>query len=119
MFARLGCVLLLLTATASAQEYGRSSSGELRMFTGQPSKLSASLGFNFGAGKGFEGSLGGTLIEDRMWFFASAMRDESPLRDRLKPVATEGVRDVPAVRTGFSLSVTPNSFFTVRLSKSN
>jgi hypothetical protein len=76
MFARLGCALLLVAATASAQEYGRTSGGELQMFTKQPSKLAATLGFNFGSGKGFEGSVGGTLIEDRMWFFASAIRDE-------------------------------------------
>src|SRR4051794_5597944 len=65
---------LLMTVAASAQEFDRASGGELRMVAKQPSTLSGSLGFRLGSGKGFEGSVGGTLIADRMWFFASAMR---------------------------------------------
>lgn len=77
--AASACLLLLAAAAASAQEYGRSTGGELSMVTKQPSKLSATLGFRMGSGKGFEGAVGGTVIEDRMWFFASALREDNRL----------------------------------------
>lgn len=73
----LPAVVALTALTAAAQEYGRASGGELQMFRKQSSTLAGTLGFRLGSGKGFEGSGGGTLINDRMWFFASVARDHT------------------------------------------
>jgi hypothetical protein len=67
---------------ARAAEFARVSGGQIEAITKQPRKLSGSLGMtrsnsNLGMGlKGFEATLGGTLVEDRLWFFASALQQE-------------------------------------------
>ena len=59
-----------------AQEYGRASGGDIDLITRHPQALSGSLGFTAGAGKGFDLSLGGTLVKDRVWFFATGERNQ-------------------------------------------
>jgi hypothetical protein len=60
---------------ARAAEFGRVSGGQIEAITKQPRKLSGSLAIMRGL-KGFEATLGGTLVEDRLWFFASAHQQE-------------------------------------------
>jgi hypothetical protein len=74
---------LILAGSAAAQEFGRVSGGELEVATRSPSTLSGSLGmalpFLSGrAGKGYSATLGGTLVNDRLWFFAATERMEIP-----------------------------------------
>ena len=73
----------LAAGVALAQEYGRTSGGELNLFTKQPNSFSGSLGISlsrslFGSNlKGYEGTVGGTIIPDRLWFFGSMQRNDS------------------------------------------
>ena len=70
---------------ARAGEFGRVSGGQIESITKQPRKLSGSLAITRSdsilgsALKGYEGTLGGTIVEDRLWFFASAQQ-QSGLR---------------------------------------
>src|SRR5436305_827330 len=90
MFAKCAAALLAFALTAGValaqQEYGRSWGGQLDLFTKQPSRLSGSLGLTFsrsslfgGNAKGYEGTLGGTVVPDRLWFFGSMQRNDAPL----------------------------------------
>ena len=72
--------LSLLFATAVfAQEFGRTSGGDIDLITKHPRQLSGSLGFSAGSATGFDGTLGGTLVKDRVWFFATAEKNQQPL----------------------------------------
>ena len=75
----------------------RGDGGELSVLVKRPSQLSGTFGFTFGGNRSnaLTGSVGGTLVPDRVWFFASAQRDEHPLTaiygvpaaaDRVTPV---------------------------------
>ena len=140
--AALLIVLAQLAAGAAlAQEYGRASGGQLQLFTKQPSNFSGSLGFTlsrslFGDNlKGYEGSLGGTLVPDRMWFFGSMQRNDvmnftpssSPLFGKfsaqLGEKQTIDASNFTALPASFrSLHYTgiisPNSFFSATVSQS-
>lgn len=65
----------LLAVAIFAQEYGRASGGDIDLITRHPQPFSGSLGLTAGAGKGFDLSLGGTLVKDRVWFFATGERN--------------------------------------------
>ncbi len=70
---------LILAASAFAQstnEFGRASAGELDFVTKHPNRLSGSFDLGFGSGKIFGTTLGGTLLKDRMWFFASVEKSD-------------------------------------------
>ncbi|HEY0140835.1 MAG TPA: hypothetical protein VGF48_08060 [Thermoanaerobaculia bacterium] len=68
--------LLACAALAqSAAEFGRASGGEISVITKQPRRLSGSLGFSQssgGRGQGYNATLGGSVLDERLWFFASA-----------------------------------------------
>ena len=66
----------LFAVAVFAQEYGRASGGDIDLITRHSQPLSGSLGFTAGAGKGFDLSLGGTLVKDRVWFFATGERNQ-------------------------------------------
>lgn len=68
-----------LPAQEPAREFGSASGGELRMIVKAPSATSGSLGFHLMGddARRFEGTFGGALVKDRVWFFASAQRSES------------------------------------------
>jgi hypothetical protein len=75
----------LIALAVSAQEFGNATSGELVMtpkgaapFSGSL-ELSLSTGGVFGRGnaKGYGLTAGGTLLQDRVWFFAAASQQET------------------------------------------
>lgn len=78
-----GLFVALLAAVAMAQgvtsEFGRVSGGEVALLTKQPSNLSGSLGFTMSKSNGYGATLGGTIVRDRLWFFASAQQHEPRL----------------------------------------
>ena len=80
MIQRLALLLLFVAGSAVAQEFGRAGGGELQMQAKQPGGFSGSFGFSIGKGdfgsKQIGGALGGALVADRLWFFATAQRDE-------------------------------------------
>ncbi len=80
--------VLLFTTAAFAQE------ATLDMRPKHSSSLDGSLGITKGHGTGFDMTLGGTAVKDRVWFFASAERAE-PLFASAAPV-TSSVRAIDA-----------------------
>ena len=90
--ARIGlmlrkCTLLalvltpLITAAAFAQsseEFGRVSGGQIDFAVKAPSQFSGSLGLTMSRSalsnglRGYGATFGGTVVKDRMWFFATA-----------------------------------------------
>jgi len=75
-------VTSLITATAFAQssaEFGRASGGQLDLAVKAPSHFSGSLGLRTALNNGLRGygaTFGGTLVKDRLWFFATADHNE-------------------------------------------
>jgi hypothetical protein len=74
---RLSVALLVAQMFAGAvlaQEFTSVSGGEVELLTKGPKKLSGSLGLTRSnqSLNGYEATLGGTILEDRMWFFAAA-----------------------------------------------
>jgi len=71
-------VLCLLATSAFAQEFGREAGGTLDLITKHAQPFSGSFAisksqFPFT----FDATLGGTLVRDRVWFFAAAERSRS------------------------------------------
>jgi hypothetical protein len=74
--------LQLLAMTAIAQtsdttsEFGRASGGAIDVITKAPHQFSGSLSFSNSSGafrgRRYDGSAGGALLNDRVWFFAAA-----------------------------------------------
>ena len=72
--------LAIAQSDVSSSEFGRGSGGEISLLTKNSSRLSGSLGIStrgFGSGRnGYDATLGGAVVEDRIWFFASAQRSD-------------------------------------------
>jgi hypothetical protein len=105
--------LVLAAASAFAQtselEFGRAFGGEIKTIAKQPRSLSGSLGMTRGdrfLGDRYEATLGGTLAQDRLWFFASAS---------VLPSQTIDWKNVtlPAQQTASPVEL-PSSFFLLR-----
>jgi hypothetical protein len=81
--AVLALVLVQLIAFAAAAqqsaEFGRATGGELVLTPKGSAPMSGSLGISLsdGTSPGYAVSAGGTLIQDRLWFFASGSRQQS------------------------------------------
>lgn len=65
---------LMMAAGVFAQEFGSVSGGQIKVLTKAPKKMSGSLGVSRSsqAVNGYEATLGGELLDDRIWFFAAA-----------------------------------------------
>jgi hypothetical protein len=121
MIPRLAMLVLFVAGSAFAQEFGRADGGDLQMQVKQPGGFSGSLGFSLSKGdfastsKGFTGALGGALIADKLWFFATAQHDRQyvsatpQLNDRqvLAAAAGTGREQTPALTV-------PTSFLSMR-----
>jgi hypothetical protein len=87
----------------SSSEFGRGSGGEISLITKHANRLSGSLGLStahsslFGndAGKRLAATLGGTVVKDRLWFFAAAEQGDSFFRTPVSP-AVSGNNSVDA-----------------------
>jgi hypothetical protein len=114
-----------------AAEFGRFSGGQIEAITKQPRALSGSLSImrsdsTLGSGLNrYEATLGGTVVPDRLWFFASSQHQDGfraatpapEIQQRdfdratfLKSVAQLGDRHV--LDTAFSTG--PSSFLSLR-----
>ena len=67
-------VLALGAVAQDAELHG--SSGTIRAIAKQPKQLSGSLGVTTGDRQGYEATLGGAVVQDRLFFFASAQHNE-------------------------------------------
>ena len=97
---------LLLAGATFAQtapaEFGRASGGQIDVLTKSSRDWSGSLGIStsrgrFGSAEGYEGSLGGTIVEDRIWFFAAG--SVMPVMPRLSVAETFDARMMDAKLT--------------------
>ncbi|HUP60079.1 MAG TPA: hypothetical protein VNA69_06630 [Thermoanaerobaculia bacterium] len=77
--------LIALAASAQSEEFGRATSGEIVMTPKGSAPLSGSLELSLSTGNDIFGrssspaygiTAGGTLLQDRLWFFAAASRQE-------------------------------------------
>jgi hypothetical protein len=70
--------VFLIASVAAAEEFGRVSGGEMKLVPKGNSSFSGSLGVSMSnqSGRGYEGTLGGTLVDDRVWFFAAGQHQE-------------------------------------------
>jgi hypothetical protein len=68
--------LTLASAALAQSEFGRVSGGSLDVLTKHRPQLSGSFELSAARGfsKGYNATLGGTIVPDRLWFFASADR---------------------------------------------
>ena len=121
-------LMLLTTSIAFAQtsaEFGRSS-GEIDLKFKTPSRFSGSLGLT--TGRSTFGTFGGTLVKDRVWFFAAGERTRTTQRFDGNALASIGDHNSAAmtihapdpVRPFLSLHytgiVSSNSLFTAKVS---
>jgi hypothetical protein len=84
VFASAGAALAQSTPAStplaqSPAEFGRASGGSIDVITKGPHQFSGSLslGRSLGGMRGpsYNGTIGGTLVNDRVWFFGSAALD--------------------------------------------
>lgn len=103
--AVLATLLLALGASAQTAEFGRASGGTIDAITKAPHQSSGSLSLSRSAGgTGYEGSFGGEVLEDHLWFFGAAsvlpQMHFSPAVD-WKTAATT-LRSTPAAQQDFA-----------------
>ena len=134
----LAALLLTLAFAAAAfaqesvatSEFGRSSGGELAIGVKQPSRLSGSIGIAFPllsteGGRRNGATLGGTLVKDRLWFFATAEKMDVPhfsntalnaqLGDRQSfDAALRAGRDFVVPQSSTPAFAVPSSFLSLR-----
>lgn len=60
----------------SSEEFGRASGGSLELITKAPRQFSGTLSLSHSVGgfrgQSYDGSAGGAIVNDRVWFFAAA-----------------------------------------------
>jgi len=127
---RIWIVLALFTTgiafAQSSAEFGRASGGQLDLTFKAPSRFSGSFGLT--TGRSTFGTFGGTLVKDRVWFFAAGERTQTTQRSDGNALASIGDRNSAAmtirapdpVRPFLSLHytgiVSSNSLFTAKVS---
>src|SRR5688572_7081631 len=89
----LSAVALIATAgSVAAQapyEYDRASGGEIRMATKGSRSMSGTLGLKRGDGTElWDATFGGTLLEDRVWFFGAVEKSENRMFTQQPPGAS-------------------------------
>ena len=103
LLVSLALPALVCAQDASSAEFGRGSGGEMRLLPKTSRDFSGSLGLtmgrssgpfaSFGTGRGYSGTLGGTIVRDRLWFFASGEQEDSSLfRGASQMQVPEGAR---------------------------
>jgi hypothetical protein len=105
-------------SVAAPYEFGRAFGGEMDLITKRSSGLSGSLGFSMskapipfatggnGTTKGLDATLGGTLVKDKVWFFASAHQNDALLTSRYGTVLTQNGTSNGAVSRGIDTKLT-------------
>ena len=90
MRTRLSILLSIFLAAAAfgqTAEYARSSAADLDMTTKHPSAFDGS--FSLSTSRSLGATFGGTLVKDRVWFFASGERDDSLVRTAVPMTRTD------------------------------
>lgn len=82
-------------AVAMGQEFARASAGQIEVLTKAARSRSGSLALRTGDMNGFDATLGGSLLADRLWFFGTATFAEGSV-SRLVPAAAGSVEGIDA-----------------------
>src|SRR5260370_29024607 len=72
----LALLLTLICGVSFAQssdEFGRASAGLVELSVKSPTRFSGSLGLT--SSRGYGATFGGTIVNDRLWFFGTAQRN--------------------------------------------
>ncbi|GAC1438917.1 MAG: hypothetical protein NVSMB68_10570 [Thermoanaerobaculia bacterium] len=81
--------MLAVGLIAQSAEFGRVSDGSIDLVTKHSRPLSGSLSIAAGSTKGFDAGLGGTLVRDRVWFFATVEKSQPLFASRYAtPIAS-------------------------------
>jgi hypothetical protein len=109
--ALLLSLIVVAGALAQSAEYGQASAGILDMTTKQSMPFSGSLSLSSARaqGLGFGGTAGGTLVKDRVWFFASADRSNS-VYNAVAPVRALDARSTAQIGDRQNLAATFSTF---------
>jgi hypothetical protein len=100
---------------ASPSEFGRTYGGDLDLLTKHSQSFSGSFGisasrsslpFATGTTKGLDATLGGTVLQDRLWIFASAHQNDGLLGSRFATTLPQGGTAVGAVSRGIDTKMT-------------
>ncbi len=81
--------LLVAAAFAQSAEFGHVSAGLLDVTPKRTLPLSGSLAITSSRSLGLGATLGGTLVKDRVWFFASGEKTDSLFRAAVPTRATD------------------------------
>jgi hypothetical protein len=88
----LGLIFTLISGVCLAQssdEFGRATGGLLELSVKGPTRLSGSLGLTTGGGlRGYGATFGGTIVNDRLWFFGTAERNQTRVVSSTLPQAS-------------------------------
>lgn len=109
----------LIAAAAFAQtavpappsEFGRVSGGEIEAITKNTDRLSGSLGiglsrslpFASGSGRRYNATLGGTILQDRLWFFGTAEQSD-PIFSSRYPALAQNALSKPSRSTNAKMT---------------
>jgi hypothetical protein len=109
--ALLFSLIVVVGAFAQSAEYGQASAGILDMTAKQSMPFSGSLALSSGRaqGLGLGGTFGGTLVKDRVWFFASAERSNS-VYNAVAPVRALDAKTTAQIGDRQNLAATFSTF---------
>jgi len=103
LLALLAVQLLALGAAAQSDtEFGNAFGGTINTIAKAPRQTSGSLSISRSTGgTGYEGSLGGELLKDRIWFFGAAsilpqLQFTAPNLTKIDPKAKATAQPLPA-----------------------
>ncbi|SRR6266851_3422485 len=110
----LALLLMLMCGVSFAQsdEFGRASAGLIELSAKSPSRISGSFGFT--TGRGYGATLGGTIVNDRLWFFGTGQRNQT----RVPQINTNRSVTIPSSFLSLHSTgiVSGNNFFTAKVS---
>ncbi|MDQ6769717.1 MAG: hypothetical protein M3Z54_06990 [Gemmatimonadota bacterium] len=142
----LALLFILITSgvsfAQSSDEFGRGSGGILELSVKGPSRMSGSLGLTTSRGglRGYGATFGGTIVNDRLWFFGMAERNQtrvpapqidanwnallgsrSDLAASIRNGAAAGTMTVPSsfLSLHYTGIVSSNMFFTATVSRNS
>ncbi len=100
------------TAAVPASEFGRVSGGEIEAITKHTDRLSGSFGiglskslpFASGSGRRYNATLGGTILQDRLWFFGTAEQSDPIFSSRYPALAQNAIPETPSRSTNAKMT---------------
>jgi len=105
-------LFLFIAVPAVAQEYGRASAGTIDLVPKSAQRFDGSLSL-FSNGS-FGATSGGTLIKDRVWFFAAADRQQPMVRATALPTTATDLSAVFAKNRPVNALTLPKDFLSLR-----